>query len=694
MRHKLHPLSWAIAFTFVHTAVFAADISVISAPAYPDDHEAILPTIVVTANPLQSKRTSSPSTVLAGRDLVLGRADTLGALLNGQAGVSTTGYGPWVARPIIRGMDGDRIRLLQNGVGIIDASSLSYDHAVPQNTLTIEKVEVVRGPAALLYGGNAVGGVVNTFDHRIPSQQIEGVQGSAETSLSSANDDRKGAFTVETSLGNVVLHADAFAEKSADLNIPDFAHSARQRALDDPALDQPKNRLPNSDGSANGGSIGGSYFWDENYAGLSLSSFDSNYGSVAEDGVRLKMDQTKLAFASEIKNLSGPMRDVKVNFAYTDYQHQEVDHGAVGTTFKNQGYEGRIESHHAKWGALDGVVGLQFANTTFSALGSEALVPETDTQSAAVFFLENWKVNAPLTLSLGGRLEGTSYSPNSLNNPRFASAEDRDFLAGSGSLGAVYQLDPFWSATSNVSYTERTPTFYELYANGPHAATGQYLVGNQDAVKEKAYSTDLGLVFEHGAYRARTSVYYTHFSHYLAELNTGNYRNDDGDFVGRTDDGALPEAVYTGVAAQFYGAEFEGKARLWKSNIDAQQVNADLRADYTHAENRTTGQPLPRISPLRVTAGIDYHLNSLVTRAEVTHAWAQTQVPDHDLPTNGYTRLNLVTSYPFQMREHTWLAYLRADNLTNATIRYASSILRDIAPEAGRSVKAGLRVTF
>ncbi len=694
MRYSLHPLSLAIAFTLTPIVVFAADAPAISAPAYPDDHETILPTIVVTANPLQSKRTSSPTTVLAGRDLVLGRADTLGAMLNGMAGVSTTGYGPWVARPIIRGMDGDRIRLLQNGVGIIDASSLSYDHAVPQNTLTIDKVEVVRGPAALLYGGNAVGGVVNTFDNRIPSQLIEGVQGSAETSLSSANDDRKGAFTIESGLGNFVLHADAFAEKSADLNIPDFAHSARQRALDDPALDQPKNRLPNSDGTANGGSVGGSYFWDDNYAGLSLSSFDSDYGSVAEDGVRLKMDQTKLAFASEIKNLSGPIRDVKVNFAYTDYQHQEVDHGDVGTTFKNQGYEGRIESHLAKWGALDGIVGLQFANTTFSALGSEALVPETDTQSAAVFFLENWKVNAPLTLSLGGRLEGTSYSPNSLNNPRFASAEDRDFLAGSGSLGAVYQLDTFWSATSNVSYTERTPTFYELYANGPHAATGQYLVGNQDAQKEKAVSTDLGLVFEHGAYRARTSVYYTHFNHYLAELNTGNYRNDDGDFVGRNDDGALPEAVYTGVSAQFYGAEFEGKARLWKSDVDAQQVNVDLRADYTHAENRTTGQPLPRISPLRVTAGIDYHLNSLVTRVEVTHAWTQTQVPDYDLPSNGYTRLNLVASYPFQVREHTWLAYLRGDNLTNANIRYASSILRDIAPEAGRSVKAGLRVTF
>jgi iron complex outermembrane receptor protein len=699
MRYTLHPLSLAIALTFAPIAVFAADAPAISTPASPDNQEMILPTIVVTANPLQSKRTSSPSTVLAGRDLVLGRADTLGAMLNGQAGVSTTGYGPWVARPIIRGMDGDRIRLLQNGVGIVDASSLSYDHAVPQNTLTIDKVEVVRGPAALLYGGNAVGGVVNTFDKRIPSQQIEGIQGSAETSFSSANDDRKGAFTVESGLGNFVLHADAFAEKSDDLRIPDFAHSARQRELDDPNMIQPQHRLPNSDGAANGGSLGGSYFWEENYAGLSLSSFDSNYGSVAEDGVRLKMEQTKLAFASEIKNLSGLVRDVKVNFAYTDYQHQEVDHGVVGTTFKNKGYEGRIESHHAKWGALDGIFGLQFANTTFSALGSEALVPETDTQSAAVFFLENWKVNAPLTLSLGGRVEGISYSPNSLNNPRFSTVEDRDFLAGSGSLGAVYQLDPSWSATMNASYTERTPTFYELYANGPHAATGQYLVGNQNAAKEKAFSTDLGLVFEHGVYRARTSVYYTHFNHYLAELNTGNYRNAEGDFVGRNDDGALPEAVYTGVSAQFYGAEFEGKARLWKSDIDTQQVNVDLRADYTHAENRTTDQPLPRISPLRVTAGIDYHLRSLVTRFEATHAWAQTQVADkglssNDLPSKGYTRLNLVASYPFQVREHTWLAYLRADNLTNATIRYASSILRDVAPEAGRSVKAGLRVTF
>ncbi|HEY4713553.1 MAG TPA: TonB-dependent receptor [Aquirhabdus sp.] len=694
MRYPLHPLSLAIAFTFAPVAVFAAVEPAISAPAYQDDHETILPTIVVTANHLQSKRTSSPTTVLAGRDLVLGRADTLGAMLNGVAGVSTTGYGPWVARPIIRGMEGDRIRLLQNGIGIIDASSLSYDHAVPQNTLTIDKVEVVRGPAALLYGGNAVGGVVNTFDNRIPIKQIEGVQGSAETSLSSANDDRKGAFTVESGLGNVVLHADAFAEKSDDLRIPDFAHSSRQRVLEDPTLDQPKNRLPNSDGTANGGSFGGSYFWDDNYAGLSLSSFDSNYGSVAEDGVRLKMDQTKLAFASEIKNLSGPIRGVKVNVAYTDYQHQELDQGEVGTTFKNKGFEGRIESHHAKWGALDGVFGLQFADTTFSALGSEALVPETDTQSAAAFFLENWKVNAPLTLSLGGRVEGTSYSPNGLNNPRFTNVADRDFLAGSGSLGAVYQLDSFWSATLNASYTERTPTFYELYANGPHAATGQYLVGNQDAEKEKAYSTDLGLVFEQGAYRARTSVYYTHFNHYLAELNTGNFRNDDGDFVGRNDDGAMPEAVYTGVSAQFYGAEFEGKARLWKSEIDAQQVNVDLRADYTRAVNQTTDQPLPRISPLRVTAGIDYHLRNLVTRAEVTHAWAQTKVPDNDLPTAGYTRLNLVASYPFQVREHTWLAYLRADNLTDTTIRYASSILRDIAPEAGRSVKAGLRVAF
>lgn len=694
MRYTLHPLSFAIALTLMPVAVFAADAPVTDAHTYPDDHETILPTIVVTANPLQSKRTSSPTTVLTGRNLVLGRGDTLGAMLNGQAGVSTTGYGPWVARPIIRGMDGDRIRLLQNGVGIIDASSLSYDHAVPQNTLTIDKVEVVRGPAALLYGGNAVGGVVNTFDNRIPVKQIDGIQGSVETSLSSANDDRKGAFTVESGLGNVVLHADAFAEKSDDLRIPDFAHSVRQRALDDPNDVQLKNRLPNSDGTANGGSVGGSYFWDDNYAGLSLSSFDSNYGSVAEDGVRLKMDQTKLAFASEIKNLSGPIRDMKLNLAYTDYQHQEVDHGEVGTTFKNQGFEGRVESHHAKWGALDGIFGLQFADTKFSALGSEALVPETDTQSAAMFFLENWKVNAPLTLSLGGRVERISYEPNRLNNPRFATVEDRDFLASSGSLGAVYQLDPMWSATMNASYTERTPTFYELYANGPHAATGQYLVGNQDAEKEKAYSTDLGLVFEHGAYRARTSVYYTYFNHYLAELNTGSFRNDDGDFVGRNDDGAMPEAIYTGVSAQFYGIEFEGKAQLWKSAIDSQQVNVDMRADYTHAENRTTGQPLPRISPLRVTAGIDYHLKNLVTRAEVTHAWAQTQVPDNDLPTNSYTRLNLVASYPFQVREHTWLAYLRADNLTNANIRYASSILRDVAPEAGCSVKAGLRVTF
>ncbi|AXI02088.1 TonB-dependent receptor [Aquirhabdus parva] len=694
MHYKVHPLSLAIMLALVPLTASAVDTTNTDSAVYEDSHEGTLQTIVVTANPLKSKLTTSPSTVLAGRELVINRAGTLGEMLNGLPGVSTTGYGPWVARPIIRGMDGDRIRLLQNGVGIVDASSLSYDHAIPQNTLTINKVEVVRGPAALMYGGNAIGGVVNTFDNRIPDQPVDGVHGSAETSLASSNDDRKGAFTVEGGLGNFALHADAFAEKSGELRIPDFARSARQRALDAPDAEQPEKRLPNSDGRAQGGSLGGSYFWNDGYAGLSVSTFDSNYGSVAEEGVRLKMDQTKVAFASEIKNIDGPINNVKVNLAYTDYEHKEIEDGAVGTTFKNEGYEGRIEAHHAKIGPLDGVFGLQFSDTKFSALGDEALVPETETKSAGLFFLENWAVSAPLTLSAGGRVDYTSLSPAGGSNPRFIGAEDRDFTAGSGSIGAVYKLNPFWSVTANGSYTERTPTFYELYANGPHGATGQYLVGNQNLQKEKAFSTDLGLLFENGPYRAHTSVYYTRFRNYLAELNTGKFRNDDGDFVERNDDGALPEAIYSGVSAQFYGAEFEGKARLWQTDVNAQQVNVDLRGDYTHAENRTTGQALPRISPLRLSAGIDYHVSDLVTRAEVTHAWAQKRVPENDLPTDGYTSFNMIASYPFKFSQHAWLAYVRADNITNANIRYASSVLRDIAPEAGRSVKAGLRISF
>ncbi|KWE69518.1 TonB-dependent receptor [Burkholderia ubonensis] len=648
--------------------------------------------IFVTANPLGDAQLIAPTAQLSGDALTRRQADSLGETLNGLPGVSTTTYGPMVGRPIIRGMDGDRIRLLQNGVAAYDASSLSYDHAVPQDPLTIERVEIVRGPAALLYGGNAVGGVVNTIDNRIPRDPIEGVTGAVDARYGGANTVRAGAAQVEGGNGRFAFHVDAFDRETSKLRIPGYARSDAQRALDGPDRPQPYGSVPNSDGRVHGGSVGASYTWADGFTGLSYSGYESNYGSVAADDVRLKMRQERLALASEVRNLSGPFSQLKFDFAYTDYRHKEVDHGETATMFRNRGYEARIEARHRKIGPFEGALGVQFGQNRFSALGDETLVPSTRTTSVALFGLEEWKVSDALKLSVGGRYEHVKLQPDPAGAEKFAGAQPRDVNAGSVSAGALFSLTPVWSVAANVAYTERAPTFYELYSNGPHDATGQFLIGNPNASKEKAVSTDLSLRYASGPNRGSVGVFYNRFSNYLTEFNTGRIVDSDGDPVAPGTDGALSEAVYRGVRAEFYGVELDGKWRAFARR--GHTVDLELTADYTHARNVDTGQPLPRIAPLRTTLAADCGYGPFGARAQVTHAWSQHRVPDNDLPTAGYTSLGVMLTYKFRVGATRWLAYLRGDNLTNQDIRYASSVVRDFAPEGGRSVMAGLRTTF
>jgi iron complex outermembrane receptor protein len=688
---RLTPVSLAFVSALVH-AQAASNVTSAATSGGGTAPEATLAPVFVTANPLGDADLIAPATALDGNALTLRAASSIGETLNGLPGVSTTTYGPMVGRPIIRGMDGDRIRMLQNGVAAWDASSLSYDHAVPQDPLTVERVEIVRGPAALLYGGNAIGGVVNTIDNRIPREPIQGVTGAVDASYGGANDARAGAAQVEGGNGQFAFHVDAFDRDTSNERIPGYAHSAAQRALDGADASEPYGSLPNSDGRWHGGAVGTSYTWADGYAGISYNGFQSDYGSVAEDDVRLRMHQDHVAVASEVRNLSGPFSQLKFDFGYTDYEHREIDDGTVGTTFRNHGYEARLEARHQKIGPFEGAIGVQVSQNTFSALGDEALVPTTQTTNVALFGLEEWNVTPALKLSVGARYEHVKLDPTPNGNDKFASAQGRDFNAGSVSAGALYKLAPAWSVVGNVAYTERAPTFYELYANGPHDATGQYLIGNPDAQKEKAVSTDLSLRFERGPNKASAGVFYSRFSNYLTEYNTGRLVNDDDDVVPAGTDDALNEAVYRGVRAEFYGVEIDGKWRVFEKG--AHRVDVSLTADYTHARNVDTGAPLPRIAPLRATLAGDYGYGPFGARAELVHAWAQHRVPEDDLPTDGYTTLALILTYKFHVGSTNWLAYVRGDNLTNQDVRYASSVVRDIAPEGGRSVMVGLRTTF
>ncbi|KQQ49946.1 TonB-dependent receptor [Pseudomonas sp. Leaf127] len=645
---------------------------------------------VITANPLRSDTLASPTSVVEGDQLTLRQSAQLGETLNTLPGVSSTYFGPAASRPVIRGFDGDRIRILRNGVGALDASSLSYDHAVPYDAANAERIEVVRGPAALLYGGSAVGGVVNTFDNRIPTAPIDGVHGGGELRYGGADTTRSSAGKLEAGDGNFALHLDANSRQFNDLRIPGYAHSRDQRALDG---DDSKHRVANSDGRQDGGAIGGAYHWDHGFVGLSYDEYDSNYGSPAEDAVRIDMEQRHYALASEIRDLEGPFSSVKLDVGHTTYEHREIEDGATGTVFKNDGYEARIEARHKPIGPLEGVIGAQVASSQFQALGAEAFVPRTDTDSAALFVLENWQASERLDMTLGGRLEHTRLRPEADGNERFEGSDaSHSFSAGSLSFGAVYKLTDIWSLASTLSYTERAPTFYELYANGPHEATGTYEVGDANAEKEKSWSTDLALRFDNGTHKGSVGVFYSRFSNYIGLLGSGRFLNDDGEEVAASDDDALPEYLYSGVKADFWGLEAQDLWRLAQTPYGNFALQSS--ADYTRANNRDTGEALPRIAPLRLNTALLWDYNQWQASLGAEHASAQHRVPRAERDSDGYTTLNASLGYRFEVGQSEWLAFVKGDNLNNQTVRYASSILRDEVPAAGRSVQAGVKMSF
>ncbi|MNQ73844.1 putative TonB-dependent receptor precursor [compost metagenome] len=474
------------------------------------------------------------------------------------------------------------------------------------------------------------------------------------------------------------------------MRIPGYTQSSDARSDGD---NNQKYRLGNSDGRQDGGALGGSYTWDDGYSGFSYSHYDANYGSPAEQDVRLRMQQDHYTFASQMRNLNGPFTSLKFDAGYTDYQHRELEDGEVGTTFKNKGYEARVEARHQPLGALDGVIGAQVGHSKFSALGEEAFVPYTDTNSVALFMLEELQASERLVLNLGARLEHTRHNPNDQGNERFdAIGSSTSFTAGSLSTGAVYRLTPIWSLAATLGYTERAPTFYELYANGPHMATGTFEVGDANLNKEKAISSDLALRFDNGVHKGSVGVFYSHFSNYIGLLATGHTHHDHDHDHRHGDADGFPIYHYTGVRARFSGIEAQDHWTLAQNRYG--DFALELSGDYTRAKNLDTGQDLPRIAPLRLNSGLLWQRNQWQARLDVQHASSQHHRPDNESSTDGYTTLGASAGYRFNVGTSQWLAFIKGENLTDQTVRYASSILRDIAPAPGRSVEVGLRTTF
>jgi iron complex outermembrane receptor protein len=640
----------------------------------------------VTGNPLGSETfdLATPALSVDGRQLRLRMQNTLGETLTNEPGMSSTYFGPNSSRPTIRGLDSERVQILRNGAQSLDVATLSYDHNVPVEPITVDRVEVIRGPAAVLYGGSAIGGVVNVLDSRIATERNpRGVSGAIDTGYGSDNINRTGAVRLNVGLDNGLnLHFDGFDRANANLRIPGFQNSLLQMQRNVTAGLPPGGgfgSIPNTSASAEGGGIGGSYVADNgSYAGLSYGLYQTNYGTPAEETVRISMKQETINFAGEARELPG-FQSVKVKVGFTNYRHNELDAGIVEQTFATKGFNSRVEARHNDIGPFEGVIGFQGTNYSLGVLGLQPLLPNTQNWSYGLFAFEQAKTG-PVTWQAGANVaRAQSDAAVGPNNPVPLS---RGFTPVSVALGAVYTLTPDYALALNATHTERAPSPQELYSNGPHDVTGTFEIGNPDLKVERSNGVDLALRKRNGPWSGAVSVYYNKFQNFIFLTDTG-----------LTDPGTgLPVFAYTGVPATFFGGEVQGKVRL----VDA-GYQLDLRgmSDYVHAQNDRLNEPLPRIAPLRVGAGFDYAKGPAGASVDLIRAWGQGRTEAFELPTNGYWLLNASLTYTVKTASQSRVdLYLKGVNLLDQQIRNSTSIIAQVAPYGSRGVVAGARLQF
>jgi iron complex outermembrane recepter protein len=681
---------------FHAVSLLAASIPLASAQklATPEKTDSIttLDEVLITAN--RSDQTLfqqvQPATVLKGKNLQLKLQPTLGETLNNEPGVSSTSFGPGASRPVVRGLGDDRVRVLQNGTSVLDVSNVSPDHAVAVDPLTIRSVEVVRGPATLLYGPNTIGGVVNVIDDRIPQERFTGTypSGKIETRVGSADDLLSQAGAITWGRGPWVFHLDGFDRKTHDIKIPGAARSEALRKSDPlpTGTPEPRGTLPNSATASTGAGLGASYVWEQGFLGFSYSGVDSTYGTVAEPDVTIGLHQRRWDMRGAVYTPTPWIKEIDYKLGYSDYDHTEFEGKKAGTKFLIKGLDGRVELLHEKVGMLEGAFGLESQQSEFSALGSEAFLPVVQNMVNSAFFFEEIPLDK-LRFQFGARYDHQTNDTET--NSNFGPGLRREFNAFSTSTGIVYNPVEDYAIALSLAYTQRPPTYVELFANGPHVATGTFEVGDKNLGTEDSLSLDLSLRKRTGRVTGSVSGFYYRFHDFVSVQPTGK---DDPT-------SKLPIYAYQAIGANFYGAEMETTFHLLDevtatTAANDPQLDLILRADYVHAENRSTGEPIPRIPPFRLGATLDYAKGPLDARLEGQFAAAQHRHADGELPTDGYFLVNASVSYDLKFGSVATTFYLKGSNLTNEEARQSTSFLKDIAPVAGRGIVAGIRTEF
>jgi iron complex outermembrane receptor protein len=676
-------------------------------------HEDVGPTIVITAPFVRDLNLLAGTVTLSGSELVRDMRPQLGETLTRLPGVSATSFGPGASRPVLRGFQGERVRVLVDGIGAIDVSNTSADHAVTIDPITSDRIEVLHGPAVLLFGSQAIGGAVNVFDRRIPrSVPDDPVHLDAIAAYGTAADEKSLAAGVDIPVaGGLVLHVDGSWRDTDDLEVggfvlsPDLRAEQLARADEEAEEGHPEEAaearafatlrgvLPNSATRTRTAGLGLALIRETGNIGMSFSVYDSRYGVPGRPGaghaheegeadngegeeeegpVTLDMRQYRGDLRGEIGTGGGFLDRIRIRFAAADYEHTEFEGDEVGTIFRTQGMEGRIEAVQAERGGWRGVIGGQFFLRDFEAIGAEAFVPPNDTRQLGLFALQEVELG-PLELEGALRYELARVEARGLGI-------GRDFNAFSIAAGASYEVAPLVRIGANVSRSERAPSAEELFSNGPHVATQAFEIGDPTLAKERSLGGEIYARATVTGFRLTATVYANRFNDYIFQAATGE--EEDG----------LPVFRYFQSDATYWGMEVGVTAPI--AVVGSWRITADGVADYVRATISDGGGPVPRIPPLRLLGGVGAENDHVDGRIEVEHVFSQERVAVFETPTDGFTLVNAsLTWRPWGRRNPTSLI-LSANNLLDVEARRHASFTKEFVPLPGRDVRLSARISF
>ena len=682
---------------------------------------------VLVSVPLHKKsaETALPVTVLTGDDLRKAASATIGDTLSNTPGLANASFGPGVGQPVIRGQQGPRVTVLQNGTASSDVAGLSGDHAVSVEPLLADSIEILRGPATLLYGGGAIGGVVNVLDNRIPTTLEEDITGALEYRHDTASDLDNVVGRVDGGSGNFAFHADFLYRDYNDLDIPGEAarehsdeheehegeeHEGEEHEGEEHGEEETTDGyIGNTGGRAKSLTLGGAYHFDDGFFGLAVNRLENSYGipggaheheeeheheedheehegedheeeEEEEGGISLDIEQTRYDAALHWHEPIAAFEVVRGFLTYTDYEHAEIEgSGEVGTEFSNETWEGRLEAVHQQMGGFHGVLGLQASSGEFSAIGEEAYIPETESSEWGLFLVEDYH-SGDWLFELGLRYDWVEREPDV--------GSDEDFNAFSVSGSALWDVAPAWQLGLALSRSERAPAVEELYSNagndGPgewveHAATASIELGDPGLDVETSNNADFSVRWSGDGHWLDMTLFYNDFSDYINLLNTGQELDE------------TPVLVYAQEDAEFYGLEFDSEFTL--ASLGGGELRAGLWGDYTRGE-LDSGDDIPRLPPMRIGARLAWATENLELWTRVVDADEQDKPGANEEPTDGYTKWDAGADYRLPVAGSEMTLFLALNNITDEEIRLSTSFLRDIAPEAGFSVEAGIRWMF